>query len=73
MQQRMPMIPDWPARKTFALALNLPKVRIEFHWGNVSLTAHGKMWCWLQRYVDAAVFRAGQIDPDWAGPHLIQT
>ena len=51
------MIPDWPALKAFALALNLPQVTIAHPWGNESLKAHGKMWCWWSPYVDAAVFK----------------
>ena len=49
---------DWPALKAFALSLNLPQVTVEYPWGNESLKAHGKMWCWWSPYFDAAVFRA---------------
>lgn len=54
------MIPDWPALKTFALALDLPQVTIAHPWGNEALKAHGRMWCWWSPYTDAAVFKASR-------------
>ena len=41
-------------------------------WGNPTLKAHGKMWCWWSPYVDAAIFKGAieerkmlvQADPD---------
>lgn len=47
------MIADWPALKTFALALGLPDVTVDSPRGNEWLKAHGRMRCWWSPYVDA--------------------
>jgi hypothetical protein len=52
------MIANWPQLKALALALDLPQVTVDFPFGNESLKAHGKMWCWWSPYVAAAVFHA---------------
>lgn len=54
------MIPDWPALKSLALSLALPRVTVDHPWGHEALKAHGKMWCWWSFYEDAAVFRASR-------------
>ena len=55
------MIASWDELKSLALALDLPKVEETTSWGNPTLKAHGKTWCWWSPYVDAAVFK-GSID-----------
>jgi len=54
-------ITDWPGLRAFALGLDLPEVTDAVSWGNPTLKAHGKLWCWWSPYVDAAVFK-GSIE-----------
>ncbi len=50
-------IRDWDGLRRFALSLDLPKVEDAVSWGNPTLKAHGKLWCWWSPYVEAAVFK----------------
>ncbi|MDZ7904396.1 MAG: MmcQ/YjbR family DNA-binding protein [Cypionkella sp.] len=52
------MISTWPALRDFAPGLNLPQVAIDYPFGNETLKAHGKTWCWWSPYADAAVIYA---------------
>ena len=58
------MIRDWPELRDFALGLNLSEVTVAYPWGQESLKAHGKMWCWWSPFVDAAVFRSPKDERD---------
>ena len=47
----------WPELRAFALSFGLPKVEEAVSWGNPTLKAHGKLWCWWSPYTDAALFK----------------
>lgn len=51
------MIRDWAELKALALGLGLPRVEQTTSWGNDTLKAHGKLWCWWSPMIDAAVFK----------------
>jgi len=50
-------IRTWDELRAFAPSLGLPRVEDAVSWGNPTLKAHGKMWCWWSPYVDAACFK----------------
>lgn len=62
----------WAAFKALALDLKLPHVIETTSWGQPSLKAHGKLWCWWSPHCDAPVFKVSfeerelllEADPD---------
>lgn len=50
-------IRTWDALRGFALSMDLARVEDAVSWGNPTLKAHGKMWCWWSPYVDDACFK----------------
>ncbi|MFW5655299.1 MAG: MmcQ/YjbR family DNA-binding protein [Roseicyclus sp.] len=57
----MAALSTWGALRDLALSLDLPRVKDAVSWGNPTLKAHGKLWCWWSPYVDAGVFK-GSIE-----------
>lgn len=54
------MIANWEELRKLALSLKLPQVADAISWGNPTLKAHGKLWCWWSPYIDAAIFKGSQ-------------
>ena len=50
-------IHTWDELREFAHGLGLPHVTDAVSWGNATLKAHGKLWCWWSPYVEAALFK----------------
>lgn len=47
----------WPRFKQLAADLNLPNVVETTSWGQPTLKAHGKLWCWWSPTENAPVFK----------------
>jgi hypothetical protein len=59
----------WPQFKALALSLKLPHVVETTSWGQPTLKAHGKLWCWWSPHCDAPVFKV----PFEEREHLLAT
>lgn len=59
----------WPVFKALALSLKLPHVVETTSWGQPTLKAHGKLWCWWSPQCDAPVFKV----PFEEREHLLAT
>jgi hypothetical protein len=50
----------WPKFKKLALDLGFPNVIETTSWGQPTLKAHGKLWCWWSPQEDAPVFKVSR-------------
>ena len=55
------MISSWAELRDFAHSLDLPEVTDAVSWGNPTVKAHGKLWCWWSPYIEAGIFK-GSIE-----------
>lgn len=58
-------IRDWEGLKALALGLGLPHVAEAVSWGQPTLKAHGKLWCWWSPHEDAAVFKMDKAEREF--------
>jgi hypothetical protein len=62
---KAPAALTWPTFRQLALDLGLPNVIETTSWGQPTLKAHGKLWCWWSPHEDAPVFKVSFEERDF--------